>query len=113
MFAIISALLSFLSCSFRSKHQLALEVLALRHQILVLKRQTPRPKLRWWDRCLWVMLKGTWHGWKAPLMIFQPETLLPRSRLVHPLPHVREDICSAQKPETRVRTSSSAQIDRV
>ena|ERR1035437_10235498 len=41
---------------FRPKHQLALEILALRHQILVLEQQTPRPKLRRSDRCLWVML---------------------------------------------------------
>jgi len=44
MFAIVSAFLSYLSSLFRPKHELALEILALRHQILVLKRQTPRPK---------------------------------------------------------------------
>lgn len=76
MFAIVSALLSYLSCLFRPKHQLALEVLALRHQLIVLKRQTPRPRLRRWDRCLWVMLKRVWLGWKTPLMIFQPETVI-------------------------------------
>ena len=36
MFAIVSALLSYPLSWFRPKHQLALEVLALRHQILVL-----------------------------------------------------------------------------
>src|SRR5258708_39959916 len=76
MFAIVSALLRYPLSWFRPKHQLALEVLALRHQITVLKRQTLRPKLRWWDRCLWVMLKTAWPGWKTPLMIFQPETVI-------------------------------------
>jgi len=76
MFAIVSALLSYPLSWFRPKHQLALEVLALRHQILVLKRQTPRPKLRRSDRCLWVMLRQVWPGWKTPLMIFQPETVI-------------------------------------
>ncbi len=76
MFAIASALLSYLLSLFRPKHQLALEVLALRHQIMVLKRQTPRPKLRRSDRCLWIMLRKVWPGWKAPLMIFQPETVI-------------------------------------
>jgi putative transposase len=76
MFTIVSAFLSYLSSLFRAKHQLALEVLALRHQILVLKRQTPRSKLCRWDRCLWVMLKRAWPGWKTPLMIFQPETVI-------------------------------------
>ena len=76
MIAIVSGLLSCLLCLFRPKHQLALEVLALRHQIIVLKRQTPRPKLCLSDRCLWVMLKKAWPGWKTPLMIFQPETVI-------------------------------------
>src|SRR6266478_3045165 len=58
------------------RHEVALEVLALRHQIKVLKRRTPRPKLRWWDRCLWVMLKRAWPGWKTPLIIFRPETVI-------------------------------------
>src|SRR5882762_1263147 len=58
------------------RHEVALEVLALRHQITVLKRRTPRPKLRWWDRCLWVMLKRAWPGWKTPLIIFRPETVI-------------------------------------
>jgi putative transposase len=76
MFAIVFALLSYPWSWFRPKHQLALEVLALRHQIMVLQRQTPRPKLRGSDRCLWVTLKKAWPGWKTPLMIFQPETVI-------------------------------------
>src|SRR5216684_3061866 len=58
------------------RHEVALEVLALRHQITVLKRRTPRPKLCWWDRCLWVMLKRAWPGWKTPLILFRPETVI-------------------------------------
>ena len=76
MFVIVSALLSYLSCFFRPKRQLALEVLALRHQLIVLNRQTRRPSLGRWDRCLWVILKRAWPGWKTPLMIFQPETVI-------------------------------------
>src|ERR1039458_5176824 len=60
----------------RPRHELALEVLALRHQIIVLKRQMPKPKLRRWDRCFWVMLKRAWPRWKTPLMIFRPETVI-------------------------------------
>ena len=76
MFAIVSAFLSYLSSLFRPKHELALEILALRHQLLVLKRQTPRPKLRRLDRCLWVLLMRAWPGWKGPLSIFRPETVI-------------------------------------
>jgi hypothetical protein len=39
---------------FHSKHELALEVMALRHQIAILKRRTRSPTLRLWDRCLWM-----------------------------------------------------------
>jgi hypothetical protein len=76
MFAIVSALLSYPLPWLRPKHHLALEVLALRHQILVTQRQTPRPKLRQSDRYLWVMLRKVWLRWKTPLMIFQPETVI-------------------------------------
>ena len=76
MFTIVCALLSYPVSLFRRKHQLALEVLALRHQIMVLKRRTPRPKLGWWDRYFWVMLKRGWSGWKTPLMVFRPETVI-------------------------------------
>ncbi len=60
----------------RPRHELAMEVLALRHQITVLKRRARRPKLRPWDRWLWIMLKRAWPNWKTPLMIFRPETVI-------------------------------------
>jgi hypothetical protein len=53
-----------------------MEVLAFRRQITVLKRQTHRPKLRPWDRGLWMILKKAWPNWKTPLMIFRPETVI-------------------------------------
>jgi putative transposase len=60
----------------RPRHELALEILALRHQIIVLKRPMAKPKLCRWDRCFWVMLKRVWPRWKTPLMIFRPETVI-------------------------------------
>ena len=76
MFTIVSTLLRYPLSWLRSRHQLGLENLALRHQITVLKRQRPRPKFRPWDRWLWIMLKRVWPNWKTPLMIFQPETII-------------------------------------
>src|ERR1035437_3903560 len=76
MFELLRMVLIYPWSLLRPQHELAMEVLALRHQITVLKRQTSRPKLRWWDRCLWVMLKRAWPGWKTPLMIFRPETVI-------------------------------------
>ena len=61
---------------FRHQHNRALEVMALRHQLMVLKRQTRRPRLRRSDRYLWLVLMRVWPHWKTPLMIFQPETLI-------------------------------------
>ena len=59
MFAIVSALLRYPLSWFRPKHQLALEVLALRHQIAVLRRTAPKcPKLTKADRLLWVWIDG-------------------------------------------------------
>src|ERR1039457_6581654 len=60
----------------RAHHERAMENLALRHQIMVLKRRTQRPKLRPWDRCLWMILKRVWPNWRTPLMIFRLETVI-------------------------------------
>jgi putative transposase len=40
-----------------------LENLALRHQLAVLQRTAPRPRLRPSDRLFWVLLARLWHGW--------------------------------------------------
>jgi hypothetical protein len=46
MFAIVSALLRYLLSCLRPKHELALENLALRHQIAVLNRLAHKPRLQ-------------------------------------------------------------------
>jgi putative transposase len=57
---------------------LALENLALRHQVAVLKRTvgTRRPHLNRWDRGLWVVLCRLWSGWQEALAIVQPATVI-------------------------------------
>ena len=40
----------------RTRRALVLENLALRHQLAVLQRTAPRPRLRTADRLLWVLL---------------------------------------------------------
>jgi len=74
MFEILWMVLIYPLSWLRPKHQLALEVLALRHQITVLKRQTHKPKLPHGDRFIWITLKRFWPGWKSALMIFRPES---------------------------------------
>src|SRR5438445_10720253 len=56
--------------------QLALENLALRHQLAVYKRPTTRPKLRTTDRLFWVWLARVWAEWRQPLVIVTPDTVL-------------------------------------
>ena len=53
MFAIVSALLRYLFSWLRGKQELALENLALRHQIAVLNRPAPKPRLQGKDRLFW------------------------------------------------------------
>src|SRR5712691_8393392 len=56
--------------------QLALENLALHQQLAVYKRTVPRPKLRTTDRLFWVALARVWAGWRLPLVIVTPDTIL-------------------------------------
>ena len=42
---------------------IALEHVALRHQLAVLHRSGRRPRLSRWDRFLWMWLSRAWAGW--------------------------------------------------
>lgn len=55
---------------------MALENLALRHQLEVLQRNTKRPRLTNRDRTLWVVLSRLWTDWRKPLFLVQPETVI-------------------------------------
>jgi putative transposase len=64
------------AASLKSRRNLLLENLALRHQLLVLSRGSKRPRLMPPDRALRVWLSHTWNRWKGPLRIFQPDTVI-------------------------------------
>jgi len=57
-------------------HQVALENLALRHQLAVYKKTVNRPKLLSSDRLFWVALSSMWTGWRQALVIVSPNTVL-------------------------------------
>ena len=56
--------------------QVALENLALRHQLAVYKKMVNRPKLLGSDRLFWVALSRVWAGWRQALLIVSPNTVL-------------------------------------
>jgi hypothetical protein len=60
----------------RTRQCLVLENLALRHQLAVLQRTAPRPRLRISDRLLWVLLFHRWRGWAAAVSVVQPATVI-------------------------------------
>ena len=71
LFALLIALRSIL----RSRLDLQLEILALRHQIGVLQRSVKeRPRLTSTDRLLWVSLSRICRHWRSTLVIIKPET---------------------------------------
>ena len=60
----------------QSRTDIALEVLALRHQVAVLKKKRPRPRLSPLDRLFWTVLRTTWSRWRSVLVIVKPETVV-------------------------------------
>jgi transposase InsO family protein len=60
----------------RSRGDTALEVLALRQQVAILKRKRPRPCLGRLDRLLWTVLRQLWSRWADVLVMVKPETVV-------------------------------------
>ena len=60
----------------RSHQALAIENLALRQQLAVLKYRHPRPRLTDADRLFWVVMSQVWVDWRESLHIVQPETVV-------------------------------------
>ena len=60
---------------FMSRSELLIENLALRQQVLALKRERPRPVLDDVDRAFWVALRACWPGWASRLIIVDPDTV--------------------------------------
>src|SRR5215470_6516582 len=60
---------------FSPRHRLLLENLALRQQLLALKRKYPRPRLTGSDRLFWVLMRRVWPHWKQALLIVSPDTV--------------------------------------
>ena len=72
LFALIWTLVSL----FKHRRDVALEILALRQQLIVYKRLHPRPPLQPKDRLFWIWLSRIWSGWRQSLVIVQPATVV-------------------------------------
>ena len=68
IYALVSAL--------KSRRQLAMENIALRHQLEVLHRNAKRPHLKPSDRALWALLTHFLPEWRRHLSIVQPDTVI-------------------------------------
>ena len=73
----LTTLLAILPSILRSRAAVALENLALRHQIGVLQRSAAkRLKLTSGDRLFWICLTHLWRDWRSALAIVKPETVV-------------------------------------
>jgi transposase InsO family protein len=68
--------LAYLCAFIRTRHDLGLEILALRQQVAVLKRKRPRPRLNKLDRLFWLALRRFWSRWRDLLIVVRPETVV-------------------------------------
>ena len=65
-----------IAAAVRPKILLIADNLCLRQQLLVLKRQKPRPRLKDADRRFWVLACRWFLGWQSSVLIVKPETVL-------------------------------------
>ena len=76
MIGLVLAAIAYVRAYLVSRHRLALEVAALRQQLVVYKRKRPRPLLCNIDRLFWVALRRWWTGWADALIIVKAETVV-------------------------------------
>ena len=77
MIAILSTVISILAFRFRRCASLELELIALRHQVSVLRRQHPgRLRLFTVDRLLWVWLYRVWPQVLNAMVLVKPATVV-------------------------------------
>src|SRR6266550_8575797 len=77
MVAILIAVFSIFAFRFRSRAALELKLIALQHQLAVLRRPRPgRPQLSSLDRLLWVWLYQLWPHVIDTMVLVKPATLV-------------------------------------
>jgi hypothetical protein len=84
----------------------ALENVALRHQLAVLKRSVRRPQLRPRDRLFWILLANAWRNWRQALVFVQPDTVMRWHR-----EWLRRRWAARSRPSRRGRPSTDVAIE--
>jgi len=72
----VNTLCRFVVSALRSKRDLVLENAALRHQLMVLQRQSKAPRIKNRDRLFWITLLRLWPDWRGALSLVQPATVV-------------------------------------
>ena len=67
---------AFVHSLFKSRRQLALENLALRQQLAMLKPSVKRPRVSTLDRLFWILFSRYVDGWRAMLHALHPDTVV-------------------------------------
>ena len=83
MFQFVFSLLAAVRVFFSTRRDTALEVLALRQQLAVLKRKRPRPPLSSCDRHFWTTRRRLWPRWADLLVIVSRKPSSPGTKRTH------------------------------
>jgi transposase InsO family protein len=65
-----------LALALRGHREVVFENLALRQQLLAIKRTTQRPHLQMRDRLFWIAVARIWPNWRTALILVQPDTVV-------------------------------------
>ena len=111
MLWLMLALFTWLGSFVRSRHDLGLEIVALRQQLIVLKRRTKRTGLCHSDRLFWVTLRRLWPNWSKPLLIVKPDTHKRGPKQAHKLTdEVVAFIVETRQKQPHVRTAELVRL---
>src|SRR5262245_10527367 len=108
MVTLLLRLLGLLPLLLGAHRHIALENLALRHQLAVYKQTVARPKVRGRDRLVWVALARVWPRWRQALVIVSPDTVLRWQRR-----RFRDYWTKLSGPPTGRRPAVKAEIKRL
>jgi len=74
--SILVAIFGFVRAILQRRATLALENLALRQQLAVLRRSVKRPRIRPRDRVFWVLLRRFCPTWRSHVILVKPDTVV-------------------------------------